>query len=66
MEMFYAIKIIDSNGQAIGELMQASPEYVMKYIEKGFTVINKATNEVLTVEEMQSTVGVSDGFINIG
>lgn len=66
MDIFYAIKISDNEGQQIGELMKASPVDILKYIEKGFTVTNKATNEIMTMDMVTPCIGVSDGFIDIG
>lgn len=64
--MTYSIKIVDNKGQLIGEMMTASKDDVMKFINKGFTVIDQTTGLELTPQTLTTTMGVSDGFINIG
>ena len=64
--MTYSIKIYDNQGSVIGELPTATPQDIMKYINKGFVVININTNKELTMNDVSETVGVSDGFIDIG
>lgn len=62
----YSIIILDNQGKKIGELMTASCTEIMKLINKGFSVIDRLTNQQLTEASMSSMVGVSDGLINIG
>lgn len=64
--MTYSIKIYDNQGSVIGELPTATPQDIMKYINKGFVVIDINTNKELTINDVSETVGVSDGFIDIG
>jgi hypothetical protein len=64
--MTYSIKIYDNQGSVIGELPTATPQDIMKYISKGFVVIDINTNKELTINDVSETVGVSDGFIDIG
>lgn len=64
--MTYSIKIYDNQGSVIGELPTATPQDIMKYINKGFVVIDINTNKELTMNDVSETVGVSDGFIDIG
>lgn len=64
--MTYSIKIVDNKGQLIGEMMTASKDDVLKFINKGFTVIDQTTGSELTPQSLTATMGVSDGFINIG
>lgn len=64
--MTYSIKIYDNQGSVIGELLTATPQDIMKYINKGFVVIDINTNKELTMNDVSETVGVSDGFIDIG
>ena len=64
--MTYSIKIVDNKGQLIGEKMTASKDDVLKFINKGFTVIDQTTGSELTPQSLTATMGVSDGFINIG
>lgn len=64
--MSYSIIILDSHGKKVGELMTATSDEVIKFINKGFTVIDIASRVPLTEQDVMSTVGVSDGVINIG
>lgn len=64
--MTYSIKIFDAQGSVIGELPTATPQDIMKYINKGFIVVDINTNKSLTMEDVAETVGVSDGLIDIG
>lgn len=65
MENTFSIIIKDENDQLIGELMQATSVDIIKYIEKGFVVLNKINHNVITLDDIKSTIGVSDGLINI-
>ena len=62
----YPIQIIDKDGKLIGELMQASEADILKFINKGFRVINKATNTEIYESSLTETIGVSDGLIEVG
>lgn len=62
----YSIQILDSSNKIIGELMTASSSDVLKFINKGFKVINKMNGMELSESDVTSTVGVSDGLINVG
>ena len=64
--MTYSIKIFDTQGSVIGELPTATPQDIMKYINKGFIVVDINTNKSLTMEDVAETIGVSDGLIDIG
>lgn len=64
--MTYSIKIFDAQGSVIGELPTATPQDIMKYINKGFVVIDINTDKELTIADVAETVGVSDGLIDIG
>lgn len=64
--MTYSIKIYDSQGSVIGELPTATSQDIMKYINKGFVVIDINTDKELTIADVAETVGVSDGLIDIG
>lgn len=64
--MTYSIKIFDIHGSVIGELPTATSQDIMKYINKGFIVVDINTNKSLTMEDVTETVGVSDGLIDIG
>lgn len=61
----FSIQILDKSQKPIGELMTASPSDVLKYINKGFTVIDKSTGAELTETFINSTIGVSEGIIDI-
>lgn len=59
--MDHAIKILDSNEKVVGKMMTASYSDIAKFINKGFKVVDMATNEELTLESMDPSIGVSDG-----
>lgn len=61
----YSIKIIDTNGSPIGELMNASAEDVLKFIAKGFRVIDIHDESEITEDMVTTRLGVSDGTIAI-
>jgi len=65
MNNAYSIQILDGNNKSIGELMTASPSDILKYINKGFKVIDKSTGSELTESFINSTIGVSDGIIDV-
>lgn len=62
----YSITILDRNGKKIGELMTATQSDIMKFINKGFTVVDNSTGMNMTSELMSSTIGVSECIINLG
>lgn len=62
----YSIIILDNEGKRIGELPAATQTEILQYINKGFTVVNRVNNEVITQESMVDTLGVSDGCICLG
>lgn len=62
----YSIIILDNQGKKIGELPTATQTEILQYINKGFTVVNRMNNEVITQESMVGTLGVSDGCICLG
>lgn len=62
----YSITILDQSGKKIGELMTATQTEILQFINKGFTVVDRATGSELTSNMVSSTIGVSDGLINIG
>lgn len=64
--MSYSIIILDNHGKKVGELMTATSDEVIKFINKGFTVVDRASGISLTEQDVMSTVGVSDGVINVG
>jgi len=67
MNQTYSIIIINkTDGKKIGELLTASSEQIMQLINKGFGVIDRMNGAEITEGMLMSTVGVSDGFINIG
>lgn len=66
MESYYSITILDRNGKKIGELMTATRSDIMKFINKGFTVVDNSTGMNMTSELMSSTIGVSECIINLG
>ena len=62
----YSIEIRVGNDKIIGELMTATTSDILKYLEKGFRVINKMTGCEMDQSSLTQTIGVSDGLINIG
>lgn len=62
----HSIQIFDNNHKSIGELMTATDTDIMKFINKGFVVIDKITGQPIVFETVNQTVGVSDGVIDIG
>lgn len=62
----YSIKIYDEKGTFIGELPTASANDIMRYINKGFVVKDLNTGQPITMEDINASVGASDGFIDIG
>ena len=66
MESSYSITILDRNGKKIGELMTATQSDIIKFINKGFTVVDNSTGMNMTSELMSSTIGVSECIINLG
>ena len=66
MIKMYSIKIFDRNGTLIGELPTASAQDIMRYINKGFVVKDLETGRIITLEDVSSVIGASDGFIDIG
>lgn len=61
----YAIKILDTKGMVIGEMMTATTEDIMKFLNKGFTVIDIHTEALITQDTISSRIGTSDGLITI-
>ena len=62
----YSIKIYDSKGTLIGELPTASASDIMRYINKGFIIKDVNTGQPITMDDLNTSVGCSDGFIDIG
>jgi len=58
------ITVYDRNsGQVIAELMTASTNDVLKFIEKGFRVVDNFTKQEITESQVLSMTGVSDCVI---
>ena len=64
--MRYSIEILDQNNKKIGELPTATSSEVLQFINKGFIVIDRMTGQRLTESNVTSSIGVSDGLIDIG
>ena len=64
--MTYSIIILDNHGKKVGELMTATSDEVIKLMNKGFIVIDRASGISLTEQDVMSAVGVSDGVIDVG
>ena len=59
----YAIDILDKQNKKIGELMTANMSEILQLINKGFTIVDKATNQQITENMLLATVGVSECII---
>lgn len=58
------ITVYDRNsGQVIAELMTASTNDILKFIEKGFKVVDNFTKQEITESRVLSMTGVSDCVI---
>ena len=57
------VKILDSNGNLIGERFDISNEDIRKYLSKGFRVIDLASHIEITEEALMATIGVSECII---
>jgi hypothetical protein len=66
MGQTYSIIILDSQGKKFGELMAATQTEILQFINKGFTVIDRSTNQQITQESVVESIGVSDGCIILG
>jgi len=62
----YSIEIFDHNNKKIGELPTATSSEILQFINKGFIVIDRMTGNRMTESSITSTIGVSDGLINVG
>ena len=63
---YQSLQILDRINDPIGELMTATPNEILKYINKGFKVIEKSSGIQITEDMVNSTIGVSDGLIDVG
>lgn len=59
--MSRSVRILGQDQQLIGELMTASDTDILKYIAKGLIVVDQKTGDVITEEDVTSSLGVSDG-----
>lgn len=58
------ITVYDRNSdQVIAELMTASTNDILKFIEKGFKVVDNFTKQEITESQVLSMTGVSDCVI---
>ena len=63
MLMTYSVTIQDKMGKKVGELPMATATDVVTLINKGFIVINNYTGTPLSINEVQSTIGVPECII---
>lgn len=61
--MTYSIKIIDSMGKPVGELMTASSTDILSLLNKGMMVIDQNTGQSITEEQVCSVIGVSESVV---
>lgn len=52
-----------TSGQVVAELMTATTDEVLKFIQKGFKVVDNSTKTELSETEVLAMVGVSDCVI---
>lgn len=64
--MEHSIKILDQQGQPIGELMKASETEILAYLAKGFVVKDRKTGAIITESDVSCGLGVSDGEMIMG
>lgn len=57
------IRILDDKDQEVGQLMTASDTDILKYIAKGFRVVDTKTGETIMESDVSASLGVSDGAI---
>lgn len=60
----FSIVIFDQKGKQISEMLTATPTQILKFLNKGFKVVDRATGQDLTVTVITSMIGVSDGVIS--
>lgn len=60
----FSIVIFDQKGKQISEMLTATPTQILKFLNKGFKVVDRATGQDLTVAVITSMIGVSDGVIS--
>lgn len=58
----YSIEIKNAEGKLIAENPSASPELILAYISKGFTVVDKATQKVMEQAAVSSLIGASEAI----
>lgn len=60
-----AVRVFDSDGKLLAELMDASPSDVLTFIDKGFLVVDM-TNTPIDRDTISNMVGCSDCVISAG
>ena len=58
-----AVRVFDSDGKLLAELMDASPSDVLTFIDKGFLVVDM-TNTPIDRDTISNMVGCSDCVIS--
>lgn len=56
----YSIRIFDEKNKLIGELLTATPNDIIKFIDKGFKVIDIITHKEIMRESVTQVIGVSE------
>lgn len=56
----YSIRILDEKNKLIGELLTATPNDIIKFIDKGFKVIDIITHKEIMRESVTQVIGVSE------
>lgn len=62
--MNYSITITDTNNTKIGELPNATPTQIRKYLKKGLVVIDNNTGNIITEDTLNAVVGIAECVID--
>lgn len=60
-----AVRVFDSDGKLLAELMDASPSDILSFIDNGFSVVDM-TNTPIDRDVISNMVGCSDCVISAG
>ena len=61
--MNYSITITDTNNTKIGELPNATPTQIRKYLKMGLVVIDNNTGNIITEDALNAVVGIAECVI---
>lgn len=60
-----AVRVFDSDGKLLAELMDASPSDILSFIDNGFSVVDM-TNAPIDRDVISNMIGCSDCVISAG